>query len=189
MKIKMNQISKGNVLILDNVLHKVVDFYNVKPGKGGAFAQVKLRNLDTGSQFEKRFRTEDTVEKAHLEEKTVQYLYSDGDGFHFMDSETYEQFMISADFIGDNKNFMLDNMELNILFHGEKPLDVNLPLTMNLKVEYTEPGVKGDTVSGGATKPARLETGFEIQVPLFIEIDEVLKIDTRTGKYVSRAND
>lgn len=187
MKVKMNNIAKGNVVLMDNVLHQVVDFYTVKPGKGGAFAQVKMRNMETSSIFEKRFRTEDTIEKVILEEKAVQFLYSDGDGFHFMDNTSYEQFSLTAELVGDSKNFMLDNMNVSVMFHGERPLGVNLPVSVNLRVTYTEPGVKGNTVSGGAMKPATLETGYQVMVPLFIENEELLKIDTRTGEYLSRA--
>lgn len=187
MKVKMNNIAKGNVVLMDNVLHQVIDFYTVKPGKGGAFAQVKMRNMETGSTFEKRFRTEDSIERVILEEKAVQFLYSDSEGFHFMDNTSYEQFTLTPELVADNKHFMLDNMDVSVLFHGERPLTVNLPVSVNLKVTYTEPGVKGNTVSGGAMKTAKMETGYEVQVPLFIENDELLKIDTRTGEYLSRA--
>jgi len=187
MKIGVNQVKRGNVIILDKVLHEVLNFYTTQPGKGGAFAQIKLRNLDSGSIFEKRFRTEENVERAHLDSREVQYLYSDGTDFHFMDNETYEQFHLTNDVVGDNANFMIENMNLSITFHDGKPLTIDLPSAMNLKITYTEPAVKGNTASGTATKRATLETGLEIQVPLFIEIDEVVKVDTGTGKYMERA--
>ena len=187
MKVGVNSIKKGNVIILDGVLHEVIDYYTTQPGKGGAYAQIKLRNFNSGAQFEKRFRTSESLEKAHLDDKEVQYLYSDGEDFHFMDNESYEQFTLSPDMLGDKVNFMIENMNIMVKFHDTKPLTVDLPLAVVLKVTYTEPGVKGDTASGGATKPATLETGYELQVPLFVNQDESIKVDTRTGKYMERA--
>lgn len=187
MKIGVNTVKRGNVILINNVLHEVVDMYTTQPGKGGAYAQIKLRNLDTGSQFEKRFRTSESVEKAIMDDREVQFLYNDGEGFHFMDNETYEQFALQKDMIGENENFLLENMNVMIKFHDGKPLTMELPSAVNLKVTYTEPGVKGDTASGNATKPATLETGYELQVPLFINMDELIKVDTRTGKYMERA--
>ncbi len=187
MKTGVNNLKKGNVILINNVLHEVIDYYNTQPGKGGAFSQMKLRNMDTGSIFEKRFRTSESVERAHLDDKEVQYLYSDGTDFHFMDNESYEQFTLSPDMLGDKVNFMIENCNVMVKFFEGKALTVDLPSAVTLKITYTEPGVKGDTASGGATKPATLETGYELQVPLFINIEESIKVDTRTGKYMERA--
>jgi|SaaInl4_135m_RNA_FD_contig_71_908226_length_3675_multi_2_in_0_out_0_2 elongation factor P len=187
MKIGVNQVKRGNVIILDKVLHEVINFYTTQPGKGGAFAQIKLRNLDSGSIFEKRFRTEENVERAHLDNRKVQFLYTDGTDFHFMDNENFEQFHLNKEAVGDNSNYLLENMDISITFFEEKPLTIELPQAVNLKITYTEPGVKGNTASGTATKRATLETGLEVQVPLFIDIDETIKVDTRSGQYMERA--
>jgi elongation factor P len=187
MKIGVNTVKKGNILDINGALHEVVDFYTTQPGKGGAFSQIKLRNMDTGSIFEKRFRTAENVERIVLQDKDVQYLYNDGEDYFFMDNETYEQFPLSKEILGDKINYLIENMVIVVRFNGNTPITIQLPPAVNLEIEYTEPGVKGNTASGNATKPATLVTGFQIQVPLFINIGEVVKVDTRTGEYMERA--
>jgi elongation factor P len=187
MKTGVNEIKRGNCVLIDDVIHEVIDFYNTQPGKGGAFAQIKLRNLNTGSIFEKRYRTADTIERAFLDDRKVQFLYSDTEGFHFMDNESYEQFAISADVIGDKKNFLMENMEISIKFYKNQPLTIELPSSVVMEVTYTEPGVRGNTASGNPQKEATLENGYVVSVPLFIQIGDCLKIDTRTGEYLERS--
>jgi elongation factor P len=186
-KTGVNEIKKGNVILINDALHKVINFYTTQPGKGGAFAQIKLQNLSTGAIFEKRFRTAESVERAHLDSRKVQYLYNDGADFHFMDNETYEQFQISDELIGDDKNYLKENMEVMITFYNGSALSVELPPSIVLEVTYTEPAVKGNTASGNPQKNATLETGMELLVPMFINIGDMLKIDTRSGQYLERS--
>jgi elongation factor P len=163
----------------------MVEFQHVKPGKGGAFVRTTLKSLVTGNVIDKTFRSGEKVGKPDLEEKVMQYLYeSDGD-FHFMDNESYEQSFLTEDQLGDARNYLQENVNVTVLLHNGKPIGVEVPIFVELTVTGSEPGVKGDTASG-ATKPATLETGMVVQVPLFIEEGDVLKIDTRTGKYIER---
>jgi elongation factor P len=171
---------------IDNKPFIIVEFQHVKPGKGGAFVRTKLKNLETGQVLEQTFRSGAKVDKPDLEEKNMQYLYQDGDQYVFMDNATYDQVFIGQEFLEDVIPFMKDNVEVNVLFYNGRPIGVELPMTVDLLVTGTEPGVKGDTATG-ATKPATLETGHVVQVPLFIEEGETLKIDTRTGEYMERA--
>jgi elongation factor P len=164
----------------------IVDFLHVKPGKGGAFVRTTLKSLVTGNVLEKTFRSGEKVDKPDLEEREMQYLYESDGEYHFMDNETYEQLFITEDQLGENKYYLQENVSVTVLFHNGKPLTVDVPIFVELKVTETEPGIKGDTASG-ATKPATLETGMTIQVPLFVNEDDILKIDTRTGKYIERA--
>ena len=163
----------------------MVEFQHVKPGKGGAFVRTTLKSLVTGNVIDKTFRSGEKVDKPDLEEKVMQYLYeSDGD-FHFMDNESYEQSFLTEDQLGDARNYLQENVNVTVLLHNGKPIGVEVPIFVELTVTGAEPGVKGDTASG-ATKPATLETGMVVQVPLFVEEGDVLKIDTRTGKYIER---
>jgi elongation factor P len=165
----------------------IIDFQHVKPGKGGAFIRTKLKNLVTGRVLEETFRSGEKLEQPDLEEKDVQYLYYDAkDGYVFMDKGTYEQLHLTEDQVGDNKNFLLENMNLYIILYQGNPISIDFPTTVNLVVIKSDPGVKGDTATG-ATKPATLSTGLVVQVPLFINEGDVLKIDTRTGEYIERA--
>ena len=164
----------------------ITEFLHVKPGKGGAFVRTKLKNMITGRVLDETFRSGEKVGRPDLEEKNMQYLYMDPQGYCFMDNETYEQIFISEEQVGDSKNFMQENIDLTVLFYKGQPIGIDLPTTVNLAVTQSEPGVKGDTASG-ATKPATLETGHVVQVPLFINEGDVLKIDTRTGEYLERA--
>ncbi len=163
----------------------MVEFQHVKPGKGGAFVRTTLKSLVTGNVIDKTFRSGEKVGKPDLEEKDMQYLYeSDGD-FHFMENESYEQSFLTEDQLGGARNYLQENVKVTVLFHNGKPIGVDVPIFVELTVAVAEPGVKGDTASG-ATKPATLETGMVVQVPLFVDEGDVLKIDTRTGKYIER---
>jgi len=163
----------------------IVDFLHVKPGKGGAFIRTKLKNMITGRVLDETFRPSDKINRPDLEEKNMQYLYHDSDGYCFMDNDTYEQVILSEDQLSDYKDFLQENINLAILYFNGQPIGLELPVTVELTVTQTEPGVKGDTASGGS-KPATLETGLVVQVPFFIDQGDKLKIDTRTGEYIER---
>jgi elongation factor P len=182
-----SEFRKGLKIELDGKPYIMVDFQHVKPGKGGAFVRTKLKNLMTGAVIERTFRSGEKVDKPDLEEKEMQYLYKDDDGYQFMDMETFEQVFITADQVGESADFLKDGLELTVLYHDNKPISLELPNSVELKIIETEPGVKGDTASGGS-KPAKLETGLVVQVPLFLEEGEVLRIDTRTGEYIERVS-
>jgi len=164
----------------------IVDFLHVKPGKGGAFVRTKLKNLITGRVLDETFRSGEKVGRPDLEEKDMQYLYQDSEGYCFMDNNTYEQIFLSENQVGEAKNFLQENINVKILYYKGRPIGLDLPTTVDLLVTQSEPGVKGDTASG-ATKSATLETGLVVQVPLFINEGDILKIDTRTGEYIERA--
>ncbi len=165
----------------------IIEFQHVKPGKGGAFVRTKWRNLLTGNVNERNFRSGEKFEKPDLEEKTMQYLYSEGDDFYFMDTSSYEQTFVNAETLGEARNFLKENIECSMLFFEGRVIGVEMPNTVELKVVKCDPGMKGDTVSG-ATKPATLESGYTVNVPLFINEGDVLRIDTRSGQYLERAN-
>lgn len=176
---------KGLKIELSGEPFIIVDFLHVKPGKGGAFVRTTLKSLVTGNVIDRTFRSGEKVDKPDLEEKEMQYLY-EGDGeFHFMDNESYEQLFLTEGQLGDARNYLQENVSVTVLFHNGKPIGVEVPIFVELRVAATEPGLKGDT-AGGATKPATLETGMTVQVPLFVNEGDVLKIDTRTGKYIER---
>ncbi|MDR2935387.1 MAG: elongation factor P [Candidatus Adiutrix sp.] len=165
----------------------IVEFQHVKPGKGGAFVRTKLKNLVNGRVLEETFRSGEKVEKPDLEEKNVQYLYFDvKDGYVFMDENSYEQVHLTAEQVGDSRYYLLENMSLVLNVYQGRPIGLDLPTTVNLEVMKSDPGIKGDTATG-ATKPATMATGLVIQVPLFINEGDVLKVDTRTGEYLERA--
>ena len=176
---------RGLKIEVDGVPYIMVEFQHVKPGKGGAFVRTKLRNLVTGGVVDKTFRAGEKVEKPDLEEKTMHYLYAEGSQYYFMESETYEQTFLTQEQLGDSKNFLQDNITVAVLYYQGKPIGVELPIFVELEVIKTEPGVRGDTASGGS-KPANLETGTVIQVPLFVNEGDKVKIDTRTGEYIER---
>lgn len=184
--ISVNDFRTGLTIEVDNSIWQVIDFQHVKPGKGAAFVRSKLRNLRTGSIQEKTFRAGEKVEKAHIETKSMQYLYSTGDAHTFMDTNTFEQLELPASKIEYELKFLKENMQVKIMTYESETLGVELPNTVELTVTETEPGLKGDTQSGGS-KSATLETGYVVQVPLFINEGDVLVIDTRSGQYVSRA--
>jgi elongation factor P len=182
-----NDLKNGMVLNIDNELWAVVEFQHVKPGKGPAFVRTKMKHVVTGKVVEKTFNAGVKVETANVDKREMQYLYNDGTGFVFMDTASYDQITIDPSIVGDAVNFMLENQVAIVAMHEGLPLYVELPANVELLIEYTEPGLQGDRSSGG-TKPARLETGYEIQVPLFIENGTKVKVDTRDGSYLGRVN-
>jgi len=182
-----NDLKNGLVLNLDGQLWAVVEFQHVKPGKGGAFVRTKLKNVLSGKVVDKTFNAGTKVETATVDKRDMQYLYKDGADFVFMDSSTYDQIMVSAETVGDAANFMLENQEAIVALHDGTPLYVELPAAVVLEITYTEPGMQGDRATGG-TKPATVQTGYEIQVPLFLETGTKVKVDTRTGDYLGRVN-
>jgi len=183
-----NDIKNGSVLNLDGQLWNVVEFQHVKPGKGGAFVRTKLKNVRSGKVVDKTFNAGTKVDFATVDRRDFQYLYTDGSDFVFMDTSDYEQVSIPASAVGDAANFMLENQEVQISMHEGEALSVDLPTSVVLEVTYTEPGLQGDRSSAG-TKPATLETGYEIQVPLFLETGTKVKVDTRDGSYLGRVTD
>lgn len=183
--ISSNDFRPGVSIELDGSVWKVVEFLHVKPGKGSAFVRTKLKNAQSGSVMEKTFRAGETVPQANLEKRTMQHTYKEGDQFVFMDLETFEEVHLSEAQVGDQSKYIKEEMEVNILYWNTTVLDVELPTSVVLKVIETDPGLKGDTAAGG-TKPAILETGAQIMVPLFIVIGEKIKVDTRTDSYLGR---
>ncbi len=183
--ISTNDFHTGVTIEFDGDIFTVLEFQHVKPGKGQAFVRSKLKNVRTGSIVDKTFRAGEKVKKAHMERKEMEYLYRDGDDYHVMDMESYEQITLTAGQIGDGVKYMKENDRLNVVVHNEEVLGVEVPITVYLKITEVEPGIKGDTASG-ATKPATLETGLVVQVPLFINEGDTIKIDTRTGYYIER---
>jgi elongation factor P len=186
MAVGTSEFRKGLKIELDGEPYVIVDFLHVKPGKGGAFVRTKIKSLVSGSVIDRTFRSGEKVDVPALDEKTTQYLYQEGSQYHFMDNDTYEQYMLTAEHLGDSRLFMQENMEVKILFHNHEPIGVELPFFVELRIVETEPGVRGDTASGG-NKPARLETGAVIQVPLFLNEGDAIRVDTRTGEYIERA--
>lgn len=184
--ISTNDFRTGLTIELEGEVYSVVDFQHVKPGKGSAFVRSKLKNLRTGALIERTFRAGEKVETAHIERREMQYLYSAGSSYTFMDTENFEQLTLNEDQLGENLKFLKENMLITVLLHEGSILGIELPNFVDLKVVETTPGIRGDTVSG-ATKPAKLETGAVVQVPLFIEEGDVVRIDTRTGEYLTRA--
>ncbi len=178
-------LRKGLKIEIDGEPYMIVDFEFVKPGKGQALYKCRLKNLVTGVQFDKTYRSGDKIKEADLEEVEMEYLYNDGEHYHFMNTSTYEQESMSADQIGDDATFLKENTVCSILLHNGKPIALSLPNFIELKIVKADPWVKGDTASG-SSKPATLETGLVIQVPPFVEEGEIVKIDTRTGQYVER---
>jgi elongation factor P len=183
--ISTGDIKKGTIIELDGQVLKVIDFQHVKLGRGSAFMRMQLRNLRTGSTTERTFQAGDKFEQVRLERRTVQYLYRDGDTFHFMDTETYEQPALPSEALGDVPNYIKEGDTIDLLMHNGQPIDIELPTAVALRVEQTEPGFRGDTATGG-NKPAVLETGLTVNVPLFINEGDLIKVDTRTGEYLER---
>jgi elongation factor P len=178
-------LRKGLKFEIDGEPHIIVQFAFVKPGKGQALYKCKLKNMMTGAQFDRTFRSGDKFKEANLEEFEMEYLYSDGDRYHFMNTSTYDQDFLTQDQVGESKDFLKENTVCNVLFFNRKPIGISLPNFVDLRVVATEPWAKGDTAAG-STKPATLETGYEVQVPPFINEEELIRIDTRTGGYVER---
>ncbi|MBV7280987.1 MULTISPECIES: elongation factor P [Corynebacterium] len=177
----------GLVLKIDNKLQQIIEFQHVKPGKGPAFVRTKLKDVVSGKTVDKTFNAGVKVETALVDRRDMTYLYNDGTAYVFMDDKTFEQVELEPHLIGDSARFLLENMPVQVSFHEGEALFADLPVAVELKVEHTDPGLQGDRSTGG-TKPATLETGAEIQVPLFLETGNVVKVDTRTGEYLSRVN-
>ncbi len=182
-----NDLKNGLVLNLDGQLWTVVEFQHVKPGKGGAFVRTKLKNVLSGKVVDRTFNAGTRVETATVDRRDMQYLYRDGADFVFMDTSTYDQIPVPEATVGDASRFLLENQEAIVATHDGEPLYVELPTSVVLEVTYTEPGLQGDRSTGG-TKPATVETGYEIQVPLFLEAGTRVKVDTRSGDYLGRVN-
>ena len=183
--ISTNEFRTGLTIEIDGEAYQVIDFQHVKPGKGSAFVRSKLRNLRTGGIIDKTFNAGEKIPRARIDRRDVQYLYNDGQDYHFMDMETYDQFSMQNDQLGNAVKFLKENMNIQLLMFQGKSIGIDLPNFVELKVVETSPGIRGDTASGG-TKPATLETGYILQVPFFIEEGDVLQIDTRTGHYIKR---
>ena len=184
MQVSTAEFKKGLKIQFDGEPYSIVDFQHVKPGKGGAFVRTKLKHMRLGRVIDNTFRAGEKVELVDFEEKRMQYLYKD-DRFHFMDLDTYDQISLSADEVGDARDFLKENTEVEILFIEGSPITVELPNFIELQIVKTDPGIRGDTASGGS-KPATLETGAVVQVPLFLNEGDVVKVDTRSGEYLGR---
>ena len=185
MTVDTSDFRNGMGLSIDNEIYTLLEFQHVKPGKGGAFVRTRLRNVRNGNVLEKTFRAGEKFVRAHLERKPMQYLYTTGSEYFFMDMESYEQVSMQAAQIGSAAKYLKDGTEVAVLTHDESVLGVDVPITMELQITETDPGLRGDTASGG-TKPATLETGAVIQVPLFVGVGEIVKVDTRTDEYLGR---
>lgn len=183
--ISSNDFRSGTTIEIDGSVWRVVEFLHVKPGKGSAFVRTKLKNVQSGNVVERTFRAGETLPQATIEKKTMQYTYKDADQYVFMDMETYDEARLNPEQLGDRSKYIKEQMEVNILFWNDQVLDVELPTSVILEVTETDPGVKGDTATGGS-KPAIVETGAQIMVPLFISIGERIKVDTRDGSYLGR---
>ena len=183
--ISAGEFRNGTTFEMDSQVFKIVEFQHVKPGKGAALVRTKLKNVMTGAVLERTFNPTEKVQEAQIERKDMQYLYSDGEMYYFMDNETYEQLPLGKDDLGVTLNYLTDNMMVKVVSYKGKVFGVEPPIFVELEVTYTEPGFKGDT-STGATKPATLQTGYVVNVPLFVNIGDKVRIDTRTGEYMER---
>lgn len=184
--ISASEFRNGATIEFEGNIYTVIEFQHVKPGKGAAFVRTKLKNLISGGVVEKTFRPTEKMPKAHIDRKDMQYLYTDGDLYHFMDVETFDQIALNAEEVGDTLKFVKENEMVKILSHAGSVFGIEPPLFVELEITDTEPGFAGNTAQG-ATKPATVETGATVQVPLFINQNEIIKIDTRTGEYLGRA--
>ena len=184
MQVSTAEFKKGLKIQFDGEPYSIVDFQHVKPGKGGAFVRTKLKHMKLGRVIDNTFRAGEKVELVDFDEKRMQYLYRD-DRYHFMDLDTYDQISLSAEEVGDARDFLKENTEVEILFINDSPVTVELPNFIELQITKTDPGIRGDTASGGS-KPATLETGAVVQVPLFLNPGDVVKVDTRSGEYLGR---
>ena len=185
--ISTNQFKNGTHIEIDGAVFKILEFQHVKPGKGGAFVRTKLRRTADGAVLDKTFRAGEKFRPIRTESRRMQFLYADGSDAHFMDTETYDQMTIPEDQVADSLKWVLPSQEVELLYVDERPTDVQLPSAVELAVSETEPGVKGDTASGGGDKPATLESGVTVRVPLFVNTGDRVRVDTRSGEYVSRA--
>ena len=187
MSISTNQLKSGNHVEVDGTVYKVIEFQHVNPGKGAAFVRTKLRRASDGAVIDKTFRAGEKLRSVRSEAHKMQFLYADSDGAHFMNTETYDQIALSTDALKDALKWIKAGDQVDMLFIDERPSDVQVPGAVDLEVTETAPGLRGDTASGGGTKPATLETGVVVQVPLFISEGETIRVDTREGRYLSRA--
>tara|TARA_B100001964_G_scaffold124428_1_gene137836 strand:- start:1212 stop:1775 length:564 start_codon:yes stop_codon:yes gene_type:complete len=187
MKISAFEIRIGNLIEHQSKLWRVLKKNHVKPGKGGAFVQVEMKEISQGTKLNERFRSDDKLEKAHVEPRKMQFLYNDGSGFIFMDTETFDQTTLSDEHLGDQAQYLMPNTEVQINYHNDNPIGVELPLSVIMEVVDTEAVIKGQTASGSG-KPAKLETGLRVTVPTFVNIGDKVKINTETGEYVERAS-
>jgi elongation factor P len=183
--ISTGELKKGVVIELDNELWQILDYHHIKMGRGSAQVRIKLRNIKRGQTVERSFQAGEKWPRAYLDTRDVQFLYADGNEYHFMDTESYEQFSMTSEKLGENARYLTDGMVLQRTSHEGETIDVELPVTVDLKVAETEPGFAGDT-TGGAKKPATTETGLVVQVPLFVNAGDTIRIDTRTGDYQTR---
>lgn len=184
--ISSNDFRNGVTIELEGGVWQIVDFQHVKPGKGAAFVRAKMKNVKTGAVVERTFNAGEKVPKAHVDNRQMQYLYESDGMYNFMDNETFEQISMGKDQLGDAMNFLKENMSIGVLFFQGVVIGIDLPYSVELEVVETDPGIRGDTATGG-TKPAKLETGYVVRVPLFINIGDVLRVDTRNGEYLERA--
>ncbi|HTW42472.1 MAG TPA: elongation factor P [Solirubrobacteraceae bacterium] len=187
MAISTNQFKNGNHIEVDGTVFKILEFQHVKPGKGGAFVRTKLRRAADGAVIDKTFRAGEKFRAVRTESRGMQFLYADGSDAHFMDSQSYEQIAIPESAVADALRWITPSSEVDVLFIDDQPSDLQLPSAVDLEVSQTDPGVRGDTVSSGGTKPATLETGAVVHVPLFVEPGQRIRVDTRSGEYVARA--
>jgi elongation factor P len=185
--ISTNQFRNGNHIDVEGTIFKIIEFQHVKPGKGGAFVRTKLRRASDGNVIDRTFRAGEKFRPVRTEVRNMQFLYRDGSDAHFMDAESYEQLTIAESAIAEALQWIKESDQVELLYIDDQPADVQLPSAIELAVAETEPGLRGDTASGGGTKPATLETGAKIQVPLFVDIGDKVRVDTRSGEYVSRA--
>jgi elongation factor P len=185
--ISTNQFKNGNHIEVDGTVFKILEFQHVKPGKGGAFVRTRLRRAADGAVIDRTFRAGEKFRPVRTEARKMQFLYADGADAHFMDAQSYEQLAIPEPSVKDALRWLRPNDEVDVLFIDDAPADVQLPSAVNLEVTETDPGLRGDTVSSGSSKPATLETGARVQVPLFVDVGETIRVDTRSGEYVSRA--
>ena len=187
MSISTNQFKNGNHIEVDGTIFKIIEFQHVKPGKGGAFVRTKLRRASDGNVIDKTFRAGEKFRLVRTEARRMQFLYADGTDAHFMDTESFEQIAVAEGTLADALRWTKPSSEVDVLFIDDEPSDIQLPSAVDLEVTQTDPGLRGDTASGGGTKPATLETGASINVPLFVDVGERIRVDTRSGEYVSRA--
>jgi elongation factor P len=185
--ISSNDFRNGITIVIDGHLWTVIEFLHVKPGKGSAFVRTRLKNVKTGSTVERTFRAGEKLERATVDNREMQMLYNDADGYHFMDNETFENVTLQRELIGDPADFLNDGMKVQVQFHDATPIGIDLPAHVELRVEETDPGFKGDTATG-TTKPAKLESGATVQVPLFVNPGDLIRIDTRDRRYIGRVS-
>lgn len=185
--VSTNQFKNGNHIEVEGTVFKILEFQHVKPGKGGAFVRTKLRRASDGAVIDRTFRAGEKFRPVRTEARKMQFLYADGADAHFMDMESYDQLAVPQESVSGPLRWIKPSSEVDVLFIDDRPSDLQLPSAVDLEVAETEPGLRGDTASGGGTKPATLETGATIQVPLFVDVGERVRVDTRSGEYVSRA--